>query len=250
MQPISKTHIILTLVGIIALVWVVIHTKKQQDTQVPAPSAGDQTQMWPSVKVGEDNLNENTGPYTITAVYPVTASTTISGTLRMFVQQQVDQFKEDTSWAADPSIAPAEAAELSLDVTYVEQKNDRADNYVFTVASYTGGAHGLQATKTFSYNETGIPLTLASLFINGEDGLKTIATYVQAQLKTREFAEESWIADGAAPKADNYQNFVVTEVGITFIFDPYQVAPYAAGVQRVDVPVSAFKSIANPELFN
>ncbi len=250
MKPISKTQIILTLLIVIALVWLVMRAKKQQDAQIPpTPVAGDQTQNWPSVKIDEENLSENTGPYTITAVYPVTSSTTINGAFKSFVQDNINQFKEDTSWATDPELAPAEAQNLTLDVSYTEEKNTRADTYIFTIESYTGGAHGLQATKTFTYNETGIPVTLATLFINGEAGLKTIAPYVQAQLKNTEMTDAQWIAEGAAPVADNYQNFVVTDTAITFIFDPYQVAAYAAGKQMVNVPLSVFKSIANKELF-
>jgi alpha-glucosidase (family GH31 glycosyl hydrolase) len=250
MNPVSKNHIILTVLILGIIVWLVLHGKHQQESQLPIVTPGtEQTTTWPSAKVGEEHLDDKSGPYTITAVYPVTSSSTITGAFKSFVQAQIDQFKEDTSWATDPSIAPAEAQDLTLTVEYTEEKNTRADNYVFTVESYTGGAHGLQATKTFTYNETGIPVTLASLFTTGEEGLKTIAPYVQAQLKKNELTDATWVSEGAAPTADNYQNFVVTDTGITFMFDPYQVAAYAAGKQTVAVPLSVFKSIANPELF-
>ena len=43
-------------------------------------------------------------------------------------------------------------------------------------------------------------------------------------------------ADGALPKPENYQTFVVGADSVTFIFQEYQVAPYAAGPQEVSLP--------------
>ncbi len=57
------------------------------------------------------------------------------------------------------------------------------------------------------------------------------------------------INDGTAPTEANFQNFIVTDSGVTFIFDPYQVAPYSSGTQTVEVPLSVFKSVASSDVF-
>ena len=246
----SRTSIIITVLAVIVIA-LVVWAKYQAMPTPTTPDASGQVPaaMWPSREVHQEHLDETTGPYAITAAYPVTGDERITLDLKAFVQGQIDQFKEDTAWANDPSIAPAESNALSLDITYTESANTTADNYVFNIASYTGGAHGLEATTTFSYDKYGKKLAIGDLFTNGEDGLETIATYVMKVISSRKVSDQGWIAEGAAPTVENYRAFTIDSAGITFIFDPYQVAPYAAGKQTVTVPLAAFKSIANPDIF-
>lgn len=238
---------ILALIGAIGIIAYIL--KRGPATVVPTEDmvvvTGDGT--WPSDEVSQEKINQTDKGYQITATYPVTQSSAVSAYFRTFVDNAITQFKEDTAWATE--IDNAESRSLMLSVDYDHSKSALTDNYIFHVGSYTGGAHGLQTTKTFVFTQKGQPLTVVDLFTNGKDGLKTIAPYVQKELLTRDFAEKSWVEEGTAADELNYQNFFVDDNGVTFIFDPYQVAYYAAGEQRVTVPVSAFKSIASKEIF-
>lgn len=202
---------------------------------------------WPSEQVQKETIEEKTKHFEITAYYPTTRDETISAYLKTFVTEQVDAFKENVN--GDGQELPPDYPPATLDISYEERKSDRADTYVFTIYSDTGGAHGLTATKTFSFTKAGQRISLEDLFTTGTKGLGTVADYVKGELAKREFADQKWISEGAAPSADNYANFVIEDTGITFIFDPYQVAAYAAGTQIVSVPTSVFKKIANPEIF-
>lgn len=203
--------------------------------------------VWPSEEVRQESVNDSGRGYKITATYPVTESESVTNYFRTFVDDAVTQFKQDTAWVAD--IENPEANSVSLEIDYTRVKGAQADNYIFQIATYTGGAHGLEATKTFTFLPDGAPVTVAMLFTNGVEGLKTVAPLVQKQLKNREFSEDNWITEGAAPIEQNYQNFTITDNAVTFIFDPYQVAAYAVGVQKVVIPVSAFAKIANADVF-
>ena len=55
------------------------------------------------------------------------------------------------------------------------------------------------------------------------------------------------LKDGSAPTAKNYESWTITKRGIGINFDPYQVAPYAAGPQFVMVPYSALKELIKPD---
>jgi hypothetical protein len=55
------------------------------------------------------------------------------------------------------------------------------------------------------------------------------------------------IKDGAGPRSDNYGAWTITRKGLWITFDPYQVAPYAAGPQHVLVLYSALKPIVKPD---
>jgi len=254
-QPPSKKSLILLVLLVLAVIGIVFYSHRGThgviQPQVVETTPIASPDQWPSAKVSEENENDSKSYYTIAAAYPVANDAVITGYFKSFVESSIAQFKDDTSWAAGNGAndAPAEAASLSLTITYTEQKSSNADNYVFATTTYTGGAHDLQTTKTFSFSPTGQQITLSALFNNGIAGLKTIMPYVRAQLATNPETNATMINEGTTPTEDNYQNFTVQSDSVTFIFDPYQVAPYSAGAQSVKVPLSVFKSIANKDLF-
>jgi len=45
-----------------------------------------------------------------------------------------------------------------------------------------------------------------------------------------------WLDEGLMPTYDNFEQFIIHDDGIEFIFLPYQIAPYGAGIQRYTVP--------------
>jgi hypothetical protein len=45
------------------------------------------------------------------------------------------------------------------------------------------------------------------------------------------------LKSGTAPELDNYSSFSLFPAGLRIHFQPYQVAPFVAGAQRVDVPL-------------
>jgi hypothetical protein len=64
-----------------------------------------------------------------------------------------------------------------------------------------------------------------------------------------------WIEKGTAPDAANFAVFLVDgldtrAIGVTVIFPPYQVAPYADGPQQVEVPAKVFYDLLKPEYKN
>jgi hypothetical protein len=202
---------------------------------------------WPSTTLEEEQIKESGKGYAITAVYPVTASDTVNAHFKDFVYTTIAQFKDDISWINDPTVEFTQT-DMILDIGFTQRKQDRADNYIFSIATYTGGAHGLEAAKTFSFNEQGKLINVSDLFTDQTKGLVLVSNYTQKELVQKGF-DQKWVSEGAGALSENYQNFVITDEGLTVLFDPYQVAPYAAGPQRVDIPYATFKSVANKRLF-
>lgn len=247
MEHFNTKQFFITIIAVAAIAYLIFYHKPEiapvrTDIPTSEPTA---TTAWPSAEVRQQKISENTVVYTITAIYPVAESEAVTMYFKHFVDDQIASFKNDVG-----GVPATEGQQVSLDISYRHQQATRADAYVFTIATDTGGAHGLQATKTFSFSASGSPITLDSLFTNTDTALKSISVYVQAELMKREFADVDWIKEGAAPTKDNYQQFVVTDDGITFLFDPYQVAPYAAGLQTVNVPKAIFAKQANSAYFS
>lgn len=251
MKPVSKFSIIITVIAVVIIGWIVF---THHDTQTPLNTTSDPTMpdvqaTWPTVEIERKTINDSNQYYSIEAMYPVTKDTALNDKFKAFVEDLIAQFKTDTSWVMDPTIGSASEGELLLDITYREERNAVADNYIFSITTYTGGAHGLQVTRTFSFDQYGAPIALTDLFSNADAGLKSVAMFVEGEIIKKKIADTEWIKDGTAPREENYRNFVVGETGVTFIFDPYQAGPYSAGIQNILVPLSVFKSNANTTLF-
>lgn len=242
---ITKKQLISFIVAVIVIVGFVVlgfHTSTEEPRVVPTST--DQIPN-PSQEVSTVTVKEKTEHYTIEAVYPKTNSDAITEYFKNYVDTQIAQFKDDTSWVGE--VESAADSQLTLDITYKSFPSALVQNYVFNVSSYTGGAHGMLVRKTFSFNKEGQLLSISSMFKNGLDGLSTFASLSQKELLKREGAQADWIKDGAAAKEENYQSFIVTDTGVTVLFDPYQVAPWSDGTIDITIAFSSFKTIANPE---
>ena len=108
----------------------------------------------------------------------------------------------------------------------------------FSVYSYTGGAHGNLEITCLNYDlRTGRRLDLADLFKDPEKALQLMSAWSQKELARSlgEDTDEDMIRDGVAPDLRNFANLTLTPQGLRIEFQPYQVAPWAAGPQRVDL---------------
>ena len=126
---------------------------------------------------------------------------------------------------------------------------------------YTGGAHGQPLVARFVWlPKHGQLLTSEQLLL--PSGWEAVSDYVGEQLgaaahtrATDESLEPAdrkrllsmalkMIAEGTEPKAENFAQFEPVKAadgrlsGVRFVFPPYQVGPYADGVQEVEVPAS------------
>ena len=200
--------------------------------------------------------------YTVDAEYPQIEGdprfANFNREARSLVTKDVAAFKtSETSEEADPgSETPAETMDSTLDIGYeIRCATDDLISVEFTEGSYErGAAHGNSNTTVVNYDvKKGKRLALADLFSPKSNFLSVISAYCINDLRERAkkdkdaMLDEDMMKSGAAPRADNYQAWAITRRGLWITFDPYQVAPYAAGPQHVLVPYSALKDILKPD---
>ena len=137
---------------------------------------------------------------------------------------------------------------------------------------YTGGEHGHALIRRFVWNVQADRLITSNDLVSSPEGWAKLSAFVRdALLKQAEarFTEDNLsdaekasllaqlkplVEEGTRPSAENYQDFepILDEkgkvIGVTFIFPPYQVAGYADGVQRVDVPATVFAPFVSAEV--
>lgn len=131
----------------------------------------------------------------------------------------------------------------TLNVKYQVVRNDeRVASIRLDVGWYiSGAAHPSAYTTVLNFDLANTrQIKLEDLFPGSPDYLARVASKAAAALKEK-FAKEDIDFDeeakaGTAATPENYQNFLITKDALVIIFDPYQVGPWAIGIQEVSIP--------------
>ncbi|KQC01228.1 DUF3298 and DUF4163 domain-containing protein [Pedobacter sp. Hv1] len=137
---------------------------------------------------------------------------------------------------------------LQIDIKVLRQTS----NYIamqYMHSDYAGGAHGITNISYINYNpKTNQPITLDSL-IDASQKPKLLSIAEGIFRKNEKLS-------ATAPLADKYffdkgifalaQNFYVSDKGLVFLYNPYEIKAYVFGTTELIVPFSALKEIAKP----
>ncbi len=131
----------------------------------------------------------------------------------------------------------------------VTRNDDSILSFIVSIYQYTGGAHGISSTWTFVFDkQKNKLLSLEDVFEQETDYLFILSDAAVRELKTRDLLDnEEWLLEGAGAQKANFERFVLTAKEIRFIFDAYQVGPYAAGTQEVSFPLSNLQDILDSD---
>lgn len=194
----------------------------------------------------------NEPPYTIKAQVPFLQGSddarvqNFNTYLKQIVQNEIDSFKTGTlAYATTPPIVNGSALEIQYSL--LGQRGDVWSIQYLIYFYSDGAAHPGHYSISVNYDlANGHAVTLDELFLPGSDYLTTLSEICKNDILTRNPGFESFIS-GADPLPENYTRWNLSDEGFLVItFDEYQVAPYAAGAQTVNIPISQLQSIANP----
>lgn len=105
---------------------------------------------------------------------------------------------------------------------------------ILSIYEYTGGAHGYPYVITAVYDIDSETLLGLSDIIGSEDYLRSLSRLMLGKVSDlHEVFDGDTIRESLAPSATNYEQWSVGPDGIMFYFNPYVVAPYAAGIIEV-----------------
>lgn len=118
---------------------------------------------------------------------------------------------------------------------------DRLINYTVTDYSYTGGAHGMNTETNLVFDmKTGDQVLSEDIFTEeSADILPGLLMKHVASAFDDPSGAEYLLVSEILPS----DNFKVTEDGITFIYNPYEIAAYAAGTIRITIPWDELQDI-------
>lgn len=167
-------------------------------------------------------------------------------------QMIVDFEKEarENQDGASPDIPPA-----SFTIAYAtKHASDRLLAVLMTGYEYLGGAHGTPIYQVILADpNTGKRVGVSELFAPKSNYLQELSRLSQAQLKPRMeelLSDENWLAEGTAPKAENFSVIWPSEKGLVLTFTPYQVAPYAAGAVQITLPYDQLGGLLSDRFFD
>jgi hypothetical protein len=109
-------------------------------------------------------------------------------------------------------------------------------SYKLETYMYTGGAHGGTFIETFTYGKDGKLITLNDLLVSA-DSMKKLSTSARAYLynKIGDQSQKEVIDAGTEPTLENFGVWYITDAGIVFVFQQYQVGPYTLGIQEFPI---------------
>ncbi len=113
--------------------------------------------------------------------------------------------------------------------------------------AFTGGAHGNYGTSYYNFDATtGQILTLKDILVKDyASPLKTIAepifkkAYLEAGM-TKYSEAGFYFENDVFVMTDN---FAITKEGLKFLYNPYEIAPYALGQQEIIIPYEGLRDL-------
>lgn len=178
----------------------------------------------------------------------------VNGELSHTAIVTMDEFRDEVVETASPDPLGSKSSvtiRYDVDMLAPELVSVRYDINVYSA----GAAHPNLFYKTLTWDIAhGSEVRLADLFMPGTPYLERLSALAIADLE-RQYAAfgegfEALSADiraGAAPREDHFSSWTMGPGGLTIHFEPYQVAPYAAGPQHVTIGWSSLAEILEPE---
>lgn len=112
--------------------------------------------------------------------------------------------------------------------------------YTVTKYSYTGGAHGMQVTTSYVFDlSDGHVVEESELF---RDDYKPLLSAMLTS-HVRDNAEDPESIVLFVSEVEPNGNFGISGEGVTYIYNPYDIAPYSSGTIRIFIPWKELKPI-------
>lgn len=181
----------------------------------------------------------------ISVSYPSVGVSAIDEDIAAWVNHIVFSFERDFSGENGISDKGDAENRYSLSSTYrVIRPSPAALSVVFELWMDTGGVHPGLDVITLNYSLISEQrLSLVDVFEDTARALDVMSGYSRSVLAVRVGGGrvDQAIASGTAPAPDNFANIALIPSGVRVYFQPYQVAPWSAGTQIVDIPLEKLK---------
>ena len=171
--------------------------------------------------------------------YPSVGSKEIDADIRQWVTGLADAFAANATAFTLPGVEDPLPSELWGSYA-IAAPSPAGLSLTFEIWTYTGGAHGNLDVLTLNYSLlTGQRLGLVDLFEDPDAALQIMSAWAYKKLSQRlgGMRQEQTLRTGLTPVPENFASLTLVPEGVRMNFQPYQVAPWAAGAQKVTIPL-------------
>ncbi|RJR13227.1 DUF3298 domain-containing protein [Candidatus Parcubacteria bacterium] len=180
------------------------------------------------IQVTRKNIKEETETHVVDVVYPQFGIAAIDTHIDQLVKSSVGEFKMLPPNPPESAV-PKHSFDGLYDSVYI---GPDVVSFRLVLSQYTGGAHPLTSISGLNYDRaTGKQLLQQDAFAMIGKTVEEVSAAATKELKSK--LGDAMFEEGANSNPENFSSFVISEDKITFIFQQYQVAAYAAGVQEV-----------------
>lgn len=168
--------------------------------------------------------------------------------LNQRLEQKALDFKKETERMSREVVEESKKQgwPLRTGSVYTEYEARINENRTMSISviyyQYTGGAHGMTNKETINLdlvNEK--ELLLKDLFAGSADYLQALTDELVKQMNNDQ--ESLFPSTLSTFKASDDLKFYLTDESIVFYFDPYEIAPYAAGIVEYKISYDALKDV-------
>lgn len=213
----------------------------------------------------ERYINDTTDFYEISVKYPVLPADK-NGDIEKYVKNVVSELKED--WKVGGEIYNIEkeisrefpdraSIKYSLNIDYKAYTSvkDNMSSCALYKYEYTGGANGNESVITFTFNDRGDTLDITDILdLNNNNDIRISRLIAEKALNDRVKYDETMLMQGLGLSflkddgvtidyskcncdgftfRSNLRNFVLTNDGIIFLFNKYQIAAGFIGIPEI-----------------
>lgn len=168
-----------------------------------------------------------------------------------FANQYIKQYREEIEPLYIKETSNEDIQDVSAWFQYylgihtdIERFNDRFLVYNILKESYTGGAHGMYTSNYLNIDLQGPKLLhIYDVIKKTEKGVVTELIWkylaLQEDVTTRQELEE--LGYGFGNDIEPSEIFILGEDSLTFVYNPYDIAPYSMGKIHVSIPLTELK---------
>lgn len=203
------------------------------------PAAGPVPAVQPAYPpiVDKQISHESTTPLSLKVAvhFPELGLPAIDAQVAHWATNMATNFQENVTKEA----APDDNTKYELQGNYtVSRPSPAAVSITYEVWTYTGGAHGNRDIITLNFDtEHGEYLALENIFADTEQALELMSTYCYSVLSAELGTDSSgtMLKSGTSPDTENFSALTLLPAGVIVHFQPYQVAPWSSGPQKVSM---------------
>ncbi len=204
-------------------------------------------------------ITEETDKYSINVQFPkFEDKRELNELLKSIAVTETDAFKQQVGESVTDEYMRENKETFQKSYLHIIYRVIRQDEKIISVVFendyyISGAAHPSFFFKTVNWNVTENKEYQWNDIITGDQDIPQILSELVKPklykiLDVEEDVVSDWIEEGAGPEAENFEKFTVDLYDINIYFDPYQVAPHAAGPVTVNLSFEELGVLLNPEL--